>query len=81
MAVIRRRKNQDLSDIASFGVDEIQWKKGRKNLTVVYQIDQGRKRLLWVGKHRKVKTLIRFFRWLGKEHSGVSRQNSPRTRR
>jgi transposase len=35
----------------------------------VYQIDDARKRLIWVGENRKVKTLLRFFRWLGKERS------------
>ena len=69
MAVTWGRERQDLSDIVSIGVDEIQWKKGHKYATVVYQIDNGRKRLLWVGEHRKIKTLIRFFRWLGKERS------------
>ena len=35
----------------------------------MYQIDDARKRLIWVGENRKVKTLLRFFRWLGKERS------------
>ena len=69
MAVIWGRERQDLSGIRSIGIDEIQWQKGHKYLTVVYQIDQGRKRLLWVGQHRKTKTLLYFFRWLGKERS------------
>jgi transposase len=69
MAVNWGREHQDLSDIKSIGVDEIQWQRGHKYLTVVYQIDQGRKRLLWVGQHRKTKTLLRFFRWLGKQRS------------
>jgi transposase len=69
MAVIWGREHQDLSGIKSIGIDEIQWQKGHKYLTVVYQIDQGRKRLLWVGQHRKTKTLLYFFRWLGKERS------------
>jgi transposase len=69
MAVTWGREQQDLSDIRSIGIDEIQWQKGHKYLTVVYQIDQGRKRLLWVGQHRKTKTLLYFFRWLGKERS------------
>ena len=69
MAVIWGRERQDLSGIKSIGIDEIQWQKGHKYLTVVYQIDQGRKRLLWVGQHRKAKTLLYFFRWLGKERS------------
>jgi transposase len=69
MAVTWGRKDQDLTGIRSIGIDEIQWQKGHKYLTVVYQIDQGRKRLLWVGQHRKTKTLLYFFRWLGKERS------------
>lgn len=69
MAVSWGRAQQDLSGIKSIGIDEIQWQKGHKYLTVVYQIDQNRKRLLWVGQHRKAKTLLYFFRWLGKERS------------
>ena len=69
MAVTWGRAHQDLSGIKSIGIDEIQWQNGHKYLTVVYQIDQGRKRLLWVGQHRKAKTLLYFFRWLGKERT------------
>ncbi len=69
MAVNWGRAHQDLSGIESIGIDEIQWQKGHKYLTVVYQIDEGRKRLLWVGEHRKLKTLLYFFRWFGKERS------------
>ena len=36
---------------------------------MVYQLDEGRKRLLWIGVDRKAKTLLRFFRFLGKERS------------
>ncbi len=35
----------------------------------VYQIDAGVRRLLWVGKDRKQKTLLKFFRAFGKERS------------
>jgi transposase len=34
---------------------------------LVYQIDSSCKRLLWIGKKRKVKTLLGFFRWFGQE--------------
>ncbi len=44
-----------------------------KLLTVVYQIDAGRIRLLWIGKDRTVKTLIRFFREFGRERSAALR--------
>lgn len=60
-----------LDGIESIGVDEVQWKKGHQYQTVVYQIDQGRKRLLWIGAERKAKTLLRFFRFLGRERSAA----------
>jgi transposase len=31
----------------------------------VYQLDPGRRRLLWIGPDRKARTLLSFFRWLG----------------
>ena len=62
-------EHRDLEDIESIGVDEVQWQKGHKYLTLVYQIDHGRKRLLWIGKDRTTKTFLRFFRMLGKERS------------
>jgi transposase len=61
--------HRSLDDIPSIGVDEVQWHKGHKYQTVVYQIDEGRKRLLWVGSGRTVKTLLRFFRLLGNNRS------------
>ena len=63
-------EHRDLEGIASIGVDEVQWQKGHKYLTLVYQIDSGSKRLLWIGKDRTTKTCLRFFRLLGKERSG-----------
>ncbi len=69
MAVEWGRAHQDLSDVQSIGIDEIAWKKGHKYLTLVYQIDTHCKRLLWIGKKRKVKTLLGFFRWFGAERS------------
>ena len=61
--------HRELSCIESIGIDEVQWQKGHKYLTLVYQIDTGDKRLLWIGKDRTTKTLLRFFRMLGKERS------------
>jgi transposase len=61
--------HRDLSNVQSIGVDEVLWQRGHKYLTVVYQIDAGCKRLLWVGKDRTIKTLLRFFRSFGKERS------------
>ena len=58
-------KNRDLSGVESIGIDEIAWKCGHHYLTLVYQIDQCCTRLLWIGKDRTVKTLLRFFRAFG----------------
>jgi transposase len=67
------RAHQSLTGIEAIGVDEIQWQRGHRYLTLVYQIDEGCRRLLWVGQERKVKTLLRFFRWFGKERSAALR--------
>ena len=69
MAVTWGREQRDLSGIEAIGIDEIQWQRGHKYLTLVYQIDAGCRRLLWIGKKRKVKTLLRFFHWFGKERT------------
>jgi transposase len=69
MAVQWGREHVDLSGISAIGIDEIAWQKGHRYLTLVYQIDAHRKRLLWMGRDRKVKTLMKFFRWFGPERS------------
>jgi len=69
MAVTWGRRHVNLQGITAIGVDEMQWGKGHRYMTVVYQIDKGRRRLLWVGRDRTIKTLLRFFRWFGKERS------------
>lgn len=61
------REHQDLDGIRSIGVDELSWKKGHKYLTLVYQVDHHRKRLLWVGRDRTAASFERFFEWLGAE--------------
>jgi len=61
--------HRSLEGIQAIGVDEIQWQRGHKYLTLVYQIDEGCRRLLWAGKDRTTKTLLRFFRMFGKERS------------
>jgi len=63
------RAHQNLDGIRSLGVDELSWKKGHKYLTVVYQIDHGCKRLLWIGRDRTAATFERFFDWLGEPRS------------
>jgi len=73
MAVAWGRAHQDLSGVQSIGVDEIQWQRGHRYLTLVYQIDSGCKRLLWVGERRTVRTLLKFFRWFGTERNEALR--------
>ena len=63
--------HQDLSGIRAIGVDEISYKIGHKFLTLVYQIDVGRRRLLWIGEGHTQKTLEGFFTWFGKERSAA----------
>ena len=56
--------HRDLSEIEALGVDEVQWRRGHKYLTLVYQINEGMKRLLWIGRERTEEALRRFFRIL-----------------
>lgn len=73
MAVSWGLAQRNLDGIEAIGVDEVQWQKGHKYLTLVYQIDQGCKRLLWIGKDRTAKTFLGFFRMLGPERSASIR--------
>jgi len=54
-------EHRTLAPVRAIGVDEIQYAKGHKYLTLVYQIDAGLTRLLWVGKERTVETFEGFF--------------------
>lgn len=57
--------HRTLESIRAIGVDEIQYAKGHKYLTLVYQIDQGLTRLLWVGKERTIESFQGFFTVIG----------------
>jgi transposase len=57
-------------NVRTVGVDEIAWRKGHSYLTMVYQLDEDRKRLLWVGERHEKATLEKFFDLLGEEKSG-----------
>jgi transposase len=67
MAVIWGLLHRDLSNVKSIGVDEVAKKKGHNYLTLVYQIDEGQRRLLWVGENREEITLRAFFQYFGKK--------------
>jgi transposase len=60
-------KHRTLESIFSIGVDEIQYAKGHKYLTLVYQIDPGRIRLLWIGKERTIESFQGFFTVIGEK--------------
>jgi len=62
-------EHRTLAPIRAIGVDEIQYAKGHKYLTLVYQIDAGLTRLLWVGKERTVETFEGFFAMIGEDLS------------
>ncbi len=63
-------EHRQLDGVTSIGVDEIHWGHGTKAdnfLTVIYQIDAGCRRLLWIGKRRSEKTLRQGLKALGPE--------------
>ena len=62
-------QNRVLEPIRAIGVDEIQYARGHKYLTLVYQIEEGAKRLLWVGKDRTIESFEGFFAMLGESLS------------
>lgn len=73
MAVKWGRQHRSLDGIESLGIDELYWSRKNQFLTLVYQIDAGSRRLLWIGKKRKLKTLMSFFRWFGPKRSQALR--------
>ncbi|MEX2263811.1 MAG: ISL3 family transposase [Bryobacteraceae bacterium] len=60
-------EHRTLGQIDAIGVDEIQYAKGHNYLTLVYQIDLGITRLLWVGKERTIESFQGFFTVVGEE--------------
>lgn len=56
---------RSMDNIKTIGVDEIAVHKGQQYLTVVYQLDEGVRRLLWIGRERTEKTFEGFFEMLG----------------
>ncbi len=68
MAVEWGRERIDLTNITALGVDEIYWAR-KSFLTVVYQIDNHCKRLIWCGENRKEATIRLFFDWFTVERS------------
>jgi transposase len=73
MAVEWGRAHMSLEGVTAIGIDEIALRKGHRYLTLVYQIDEGCRRLLWIGAERKAKTLGLFFDWLGATRTSALR--------
>jgi len=59
-------EHRDLSGIRAIGMDEVQYSKGHKYLTLVYQIDSHCRRLIWIGKDRTTESIEGFFTWFGR---------------
>ena len=59
--------HRTLGSIFAIGVDEIQYAKGHKYLTLVYQIDRECIRLLWIGKERTIESFQGFFTMIGEK--------------
>lgn len=65
--------NRSLEGVSALGVDELHWGRGKKSanfLTLIYQIDAGARRLLWVGLKRKESTLQQGFACLEQARTG-----------
>lgn len=65
--------HRSLEGIECIGIDEVQWRRGHHYLTLVYQVEDGLKRLLWVGRERTEESLAGFFDLLGEERSAALR--------
>lgn len=63
-------EHRNLDEIRSIGVDELAWKKGHKYLTLVYQIDHHRRRLLHIARERTAASFHTFFDMLGEKRAG-----------
>ncbi len=59
--------NDPRENVESNGIDEIAWQEGHSYLTLVYQLDAGKRRLLYVVRDRAKESLEGFFRQMGRE--------------
>lgn len=69
--VIEREWDEDgrLDGLRVIGIDEISYRRHHRYLTVV--VDHLTGRVVWAGKDRKAKTLLRFFRKLGRRRAAL----------
>ena len=59
--------HRSLQGITAIGVDEVAYRKGHRYLTLVYQLNEGCRRLLYVVEGRSVRSLLGFFHMLKRE--------------
>lgn len=64
-------EHRNLDGISAIGVDEICYRVGQKFITLVYQVDAGSRRLLWICDTRREKAFTAFFTWFGEERSAA----------
>jgi len=60
-------EHRDIQGVRAIGVDEVAYSKGHNYMTLVYQIDQGKKRLLGIIKERSEAALEGFFKETGED--------------
>jgi len=68
--VIWGLRHRELKDLQAIGVDELHWRKGQQSanyLTLLYPVDAGYRRLLWVGLRRTERSLRQGLKTLGEE--------------
>ena len=66
-------EHRDLEGISALGIDELHWGRGKKSanfVTLIYQIDAGMRRLLWIGHRRREATLRAGFAELEERRPG-----------
>ncbi len=54
-------RHRSLDGVEAIGIDEIQFGQGHNYLTLLYQLDAGRRRLLFVGRERTKEALRKIF--------------------
>ena len=54
-------RHRSLNGVEAIGIDEIQFGQGHNYLTLVYQLEAGRRRLLFIGRERTKQTLRKIF--------------------
>lgn len=62
--------HRNLDNVTAIGTDEICWRKKKERFaTLFYQLDAGRRRLLWIDRERTLNTFRALFDWFGPEGS------------